>query len=60
MRSPGSNGKTEVAGLETEVGGGYRDFLGGADGPYQGFLGGSGGPDQDFLGVAGYQDFSGG
>ena len=37
MRSSGSNGKTEVAGLETEAGGGDRDFIGGADGADQGF-----------------------
>ena len=39
MRSSGGNGKTEVAGLETEVGGGDRDFLGLGRGLIKGVVG---------------------
>ena len=49
IRSPGCNGKTEMAGMETEAGGGDRDFLEGAGGPDCEFLGGAGGPHQDRL-----------
>ena len=45
MRSSGSNGKAEVAGVETEAGWGDWDFLGGR-----------GGPDRDFWGERGGQD----